>query len=107
VNQAPDKAIESQNSPQLPRVVTPAPRSVAPPRMTATARDLYPINLSQGDFLDMIGANHAISYVYTNLPMTDTVLNPTTGKEMQYRDIMKDSTLGPLYKNDWTMNLGA
>jgi hypothetical protein len=46
VKQAPDNVIESQNSPQLPRVVTPEAKSAAPPRVPARARNLSPRNLS-------------------------------------------------------------
>jgi hypothetical protein len=49
VNQSPANVIESQ----LPRVVTPVARSEARPRVTARARNLSLINLSQEDFLDM------------------------------------------------------
>jgi hypothetical protein len=52
-NQATSHVSESQNSPQLLRVVTPAARSAAPPRVPARARNLSPRNLSQGDFLDI------------------------------------------------------
>jgi hypothetical protein len=73
----------SQNSSPPPRVVTPAPRSVAPPRVPARARNLSPRNLSQGDFLDMGSANHAVSFDdtrETSVPMINAVLHPTTGK---------------------------
>jgi hypothetical protein len=73
----------SQNSSSPPRVVTPAPRSAAPPRVPARARNLSPWNLSQGDFLDMGSANHAVSFDDTrgtNVPMINAVLHPTTGK---------------------------
>jgi hypothetical protein len=49
----------SHNSPQPPRVVTPATRNAAPPRVPTGARQVSPRNLSQ-DFLDMVGANCAI-----------------------------------------------
>jgi hypothetical protein len=51
----------SHNSPQPPRVVTPATKNAAPPRVPTGARQLSPRNLSQ-DFLDMGGANCAISF---------------------------------------------
>jgi hypothetical protein len=98
VNQAPANVSESQNSPQLPRLVTPAAISTAPPRVPARARKLSPRNLSQGDFLDMGSANHAMASGSINVPTMNTVLHPATGKEMQYKDLMKHSTLGPLYK---------
>jgi hypothetical protein len=61
VNQVPAHFSELQNSPQLPRVVTPATRNAAPPRVPARARNLSPRNLSQGDFWDMGSANNVIT----------------------------------------------
>jgi hypothetical protein len=57
---APAHVIHSPNSSLPPRVVTPAARSAAPPRVPARARNLSPRNLSQGDFRDMGSANHAL-----------------------------------------------
>jgi hypothetical protein len=65
----PVNVIESQNSPQLPRVVTPAARSAAPPRVPAGARNISPRILSQGNFLDMGSANHAMASANINVPM--------------------------------------
>jgi hypothetical protein len=98
VNQAPSNVIESQNSPQLPRVFTPAARSAAPRRVPARARNLSPRNVSQGDFLDMGSVNHVIASGNTNVLMMNSVLHLATGKKMQYKDLMKYPTLGPLYK---------
>jgi hypothetical protein len=60
VNQAPDHVSESRKSPQLLRVVTPAARSAAPPRVPARARNISPRNLFQGDLLDMGSFNNSI-----------------------------------------------
>jgi hypothetical protein len=38
--------------------------------------------------------------------MMNAVLHPATGKEMQYKDLMKNSTLGPLYKKGFGNELG-
>jgi hypothetical protein len=97
VNQAPSHVIESQNSPQLGRVVTPAARSAARPRVPARARNLSPRNLSQGDFLDMGSASHAIASSNPNLRMMNKVIHQSMGKSMKYKDIMKHPTLGPPY----------
>jgi hypothetical protein len=73
---------ESHNSPQPPRVVTPATRNAAPPRVPTGARQVFPRNLSQ-DFLDMGGANCAIAFGeshWTNTPMMNSVIHPVTGK---------------------------
>jgi hypothetical protein len=90
----------SQNSPQPPRVVTPAAGCVAPPRVPTAARRVSPPNLSQ-DFLDMGGENCAIAFVenhWTQTPMMNEVIHPVTGKEMQYKDLMKDPELAPLFE---------
>jgi hypothetical protein len=49
----------------------------------------------------MGSANHAISFGendWTDGPIMNAVLHPSTGKEMQYKDIMKHPLLGPRYK---------
>jgi hypothetical protein len=94
---APANGIESQNSPHLLRVITPAARSAAPLRVPARVHNLSPRNLSQGYFLDMGSANHSISFGnnnWTSLPMINAVLHTTTGKEMQYKDLMKNPIPG-------------
>jgi hypothetical protein len=50
------------------------------------------------DFLDMGSTNDVITSGKTNLPMINAVLHLATAKEIQYQDLMKHSTLGPLYK---------
>jgi hypothetical protein len=106
---SPANVIESQNSPQLPRVVTPAARGAATPRVVARERNLSPRNLSQGDFFDMGSANNAIAFFnnhWNNVTMINAFLQPCTGKEMQYKDLMKKLTLGPLYKKVLGNELG-
>jgi hypothetical protein len=74
-----------ENVQQPPRVVTPATRPAAPPRVQARTHQLSPRNLSQ-DFLDIGGANCAIAFGenhWTNTPMMNAVIHPVTGKEMQ------------------------
>jgi hypothetical protein len=80
---SPANVIESQNSPQLLRVVTPVVRSTTHPRVPARARNLSPINLSQDNFLDMGNVNQAIllgTTHWTNMPMANSVVHPITGK---------------------------
>jgi hypothetical protein len=93
-------ATHSSADPQPPpRVVTPATRRVSPPRVKARAQQLSPRNLSR-DFLDLgaencacaLGNNH-----WTKSPMMNSVIHPVTGKDMQYKDLMKDAILGPLF----------
>jgi hypothetical protein len=95
----PANVIESHNSPLLPRVVIPAVRSAAPPRVPARAHNLSARNLSQDDFLDMGNANQAISLGtnhWTNIQMANAVVHSVTGKGMEYTALMKDPTLNPL-----------
>jgi hypothetical protein len=90
----------SHSASQPPRVVTPATRNAAPPRVPAGAHQLSPRNLSQ-DFLDMGGANCAIAFGenhWTKTPMMNSVIQPVIGKEIQYKDLMKDPKLGPLFE---------
>jgi hypothetical protein len=64
------------------------------------ARQVPPHNLSQ-DFLDMGGANCAIAFGenhWTKTPMMNLVVHLVTGKEMQYKDPMKDPELAPLFE---------
>jgi hypothetical protein len=88
------------NAPQPPRVVTPATRNAAPPRVPPGVIQLSPRNVSQY-FLDMGGANCAIAFGkthWTKTKMMNSVILPVTGKEMQYTDLMKDPELGPLFE---------
>jgi hypothetical protein len=107
---APANGIDSQKSPQLPRVVTSAARGAATPRVPARARNLSPRNLYQWYFLDIGSANHAIAFGnthWTNVPLMNKLLHTSMEKEMQYKDLLKKSPLGPLYKKDLVMNLDA
>jgi hypothetical protein len=99
VNQSPDNICESKNSTQITRLVNPSARSTSPPRVPARAR-IHSPRKSQGDFLDMGSVNHAMASDNKNVPMMNAVLHTVTRKEIQYKDFMKISTLGPLYKKD-------
>jgi hypothetical protein len=57
----------------------------------------------------MGSANHAIAFGknhWTDVPVMNAVLHPDTGKEMQYKDIMKHPLLGPRYKKLFGNELG-
>jgi hypothetical protein len=91
-----------------PRVVTPATRRVSPPRVKARAQHLSPRNLSR-DFLDLGAANCAYALGdnhWTKTPMMNSVIHPVTSKEMQYKDLMKDTILGPLFEIGLSNELG-
>jgi hypothetical protein len=65
----------------------------------ARAQQLSPWNLSR-DFLDLGAAKCACALVdnhWTKTPMMNSFMHPVTGKEMQYKDLMKDAILGPLF----------
>jgi hypothetical protein len=69
---------------------------------------LSPRNLSR-DFLDIGGTNCAIAFGenhWTNTPMMNSVIHPVTGKEMKYKDLMKDPELGPLFEIGLSNELG-
>jgi hypothetical protein len=66
----------------------------------ARTHQLSPRNLSW-DFLDIGGANCEIALGknhWTTTPMMNAVIYPATGKEMQYKDLMKDPDLGPSFE---------
>jgi hypothetical protein len=97
-----------ENVQQPPRVVTPATRRAAPPRVQARPHQLSPRNLYQ-DLLDLRGANCAIAfgeYHWTKTQMMNSVIHPITGKEMQYKDLVKDPDLGPLFEIGLSNELG-
>jgi hypothetical protein len=53
------------------------------------------------DFLDMGSANCAIAFGenhWTHTPMMNSIIHPVTGKEMHYKDLMKDPELAPLFE---------
>jgi hypothetical protein len=91
-----------------PRVVTPGTRRVSPPRVKGRAQQLSPRNLSR-DFLGIgaencacaLGNNH-----WTKTPIMNSVIHPFTGKEMQYKDLIKDAILGPLFEIGLSNELG-
>jgi hypothetical protein len=74
----------------------------------ARAQQLSPRNLSR-DFLDLGAANCACALGdnhWTKTPMMNSVIHPVTGKEMQYKDLMKDAILGPLFEIGLSNELG-
>jgi hypothetical protein len=48
-----------------------------------------------------LGDNH-----WTKTPMMNSVIHPVTGKEMQYKDLMKDPIFGPLFEIGLSNELG-
>jgi hypothetical protein len=74
----------------------------------ARAQQLSPRNLSR-DFLDLGAANCACALGenhWTETPMMNSVIHPVTGKEVQYKDLMKDAILGPIFEIGLSNELG-
>jgi hypothetical protein len=89
-------------------VVTPPTARASPPRVQARPHQLSPRNLSRG-FLDLGGANCAIAFGekhWTRTRMMNSVIYPSTGKEMQYKDLMKYPDLGPSFEIGLSNELG-
>jgi hypothetical protein len=59
--------------------------------------------------LDLGGANCAIAFGesnWTKTHMMNSITHPSTGKEMQYKDLMKDPDLGPSFEIGLSNELG-
>jgi hypothetical protein len=91
--------------PLPPRVVTPRTLHESPPRVATGSHRLSPRNLSQDDFCGMDSAQMAIALEnnhWSQRNHANAVINPVTGKEMEYSDLMKYPCLQPL----WTRGFG-
>jgi hypothetical protein len=76
--------------------------------MQAIPHHLSPRNPSR-DFLDLGGANCAIAFGenhWTKTHMMNSLIHPSTGKGMQYKDLMKDPDLGPSFEIGLKNELG-
>jgi hypothetical protein len=92
------------NAPLLPRVVTPRTLRQSPPRVP-TRSQRPPHNLYQDYFCGMDTAHMAIALGdnhWSRQHLTNAVIHPTTGKEMEYMALMEDPQLQPL----WTRGFG-
>jgi hypothetical protein len=59
--------------------------------------------------LDISGANCAIAFGenhWTTTPMMNAVIHPVAGKEMQYKDLMKEPDLESLFEIGLSKELG-
>jgi hypothetical protein len=93
------------NAPLLPRVVTPMTSQSSPPRVPRRSQHLAPRNLSQDEFCGMDTAHMTIAlenHHWSQQHQANAVVNPITGKEMEYMALMKDPRLQPL----WTRGFG-
>jgi hypothetical protein len=90
---------KANNTPLLPRVITPMTGRAAPPRVPTLSQNLPPRNLSQDDFWNMEKANMAVSLGtnhWSQQHFAKAVVHPVTGKQMEYIALMKDPDLQPL-----------
>jgi hypothetical protein len=86
-----------------PRVVTPRTLRHSPPRVLTGSRQLSPRNPSQDDFCGMDSAPMEIDLEHcSQRQQSNAVINPVTGKEMEYSALMKDPRLQQL----WTRGFG-
>jgi hypothetical protein len=96
---------DNSNVPLTPRVVTPRTLRPSPPRVPTCSRRLSPRNLSQDDFCGMDTAHMVLSLGdnhWSRQHQENSVIQPITGKEMEYSALMKDPRLQPL----WTRGCG-
>jgi hypothetical protein len=87
------------STPLLPSVDTPITRNPSPPRVPTQSRNLFPRNLSQDDFCGMDTVHISIAlgnHHWSQQHLANAVIQPITGKEMEYMVLMKDPHLQPL-----------
>jgi hypothetical protein len=102
-------AREITNAPLLPRVVTPMMSQPSPPRVKRRSQNLAPRNLSQDDFCGMDTAHMAIAlgnHHWSQEHQANAVVQPITGKEMEYMALMKDPRLQPLWTRGFSNKVG-
>jgi hypothetical protein len=101
ISQTTIHAQDITNAPLLPRVVTLMTSQPSPTRVPRRSQNLYTRNLSQYDFCGMDTAHMAIAlgnHHWSQRHQANSVVNPITGKEMEYMALMKDPSLQPLWK---------
>jgi hypothetical protein len=94
-----------QDVPLPPRVVTPPTLRQSTPRVPSGSQRLSPRHLSQDDFCEMDSAHMAIAlgkHHWSQQHQDNAVIQPVTGREMEYSALMKDPRLQPL----WTRGFG-
>jgi hypothetical protein len=97
------------NAPLRQRVVTPRTLDPSPPRVPTRSQSLSPRNLSQNDFCVMDNAHMAIALGDNHKSQqnqANAVIHPVTGKEMEYKALMKDPRLQPLWKRGFGNECG-
>jgi hypothetical protein len=98
------------NAPLLPRVPTPRTLNPSPPRVPTLSQNLSPRNLSQSDFCGMDTAHMAIALGnnhWSQQHLENAIINPVTGKEMEYMALMKDPVYNPFGNEALATNADA
>jgi hypothetical protein len=98
-------SLEKTNTPLLLRVVTPMSSQPSPPRVPRRSQNLAARNLYQDDFCGTDNSHMAMdlgNHHWSQAHQANAVVQPITGKEMEYTALMKDPRLQPL----WTRGFG-
>jgi hypothetical protein len=97
------------NAPLPPRVVTPTTLDPSPLRVPTRSQSLSPRNLSQNDFCGMDTAHMVIALgdnQWSQQHQENAIIHPITDKEMEYKALMKDPRLRPLWKRGFGNECG-
>jgi hypothetical protein len=81
----------------------------SPPRVPTRSRNLSPCNLSQVEFCGIDTTHMAISLGnnhWSQKYLSNAVIHPITGKEIEYMALMKDPRLQPLWKRGFGNECG-
>jgi hypothetical protein len=95
------------NAPLPPRVVTPRTLRQSPPRVPTRSQRLSPRILSQDDFCGMDTSHMAISLGDNHWSwqhLANAIIDPTTGKEMEYTALMKIPDYNQFGHQDFATN---
>jgi hypothetical protein len=96
-------------APLPPRVVTPITCHPSPPRVPTRSQNISPRNLTQDDFCGMDTSYMAIAlrnHHWSQQHQANAVIQPITGKEIEYMALMKDPRLQPLWKRGFGNECG-
>jgi hypothetical protein len=102
-------AQDISNAPSLRRVVTPMTSQPVPPRVPRRSQNISPRNMSQENFCGMDTSHMAIALGnrhWSQQHQSNAVIQPITGKEMEYMALMKDPCLQTLWKRFFGNEVG-
>jgi hypothetical protein len=109
ISQTTIHARDITNTPLLLRVVTPRTLNSSPLRVPTRSQNLSPRNLSQDDFCGMDTSHTAIAlgnHHWSQQHQANAVIQPITGKEMEYMALMKGPRLQPVWKQGFGNECG-